>query len=178
MQLDDISMHLEIQQALARYCHGVDHGDLELARSAYWPEAPDQHGAHWNDKGVDYVTYLIDRDIERRKDGFPDVGGTHHLTTTLIQRTGDDSAKVQSYFIVFQPHDSDGEHHVGLVVGRYLDEFERRGDEWRILARTVVNDYSRFDIMGDIWPSASWQKGGFPPGGFADSDPGVAFFRS
>jgi SnoaL-like domain len=178
MNLDDIGMHLEIRQALARYSHGVDHGDLELARSAYWPEATDQHGGIWNGNGIEFVTQLIARNVESRANGFPAVGPLHHLTTTLVQRTGDDQAKVQTYFIVCGNHGTDGVAHFGLVVGRYLDRFERRGDEWRIIARVVINDFTRHDVPGDIWPLASWQAGGFPGGGYGRSDPGVRFFAS
>jgi hypothetical protein len=174
----DVSMHLQIRDALARYSHGVDHGDLELAKSAYWPEANDHHGGTWNANGHDYVTQLIGRDEERRRNGFPSVGGMHHLTTTLVTRTSEHTARAQTYFIVFQPHDSDREYHVGLVVGRYLDVFEERDGEWRILAREVVNDFTRMDVGGEIWPRASWQSGGFLPGGFGATDPGVAFFHA
>jgi hypothetical protein len=171
--LDDIAMHIEIRQALARYSQGVDHGDLELAKSAYWPEGTDHHGGTWNGNGHEYVTQLIERDEQRRENGFPAPGGMHHLTTILVRRDDDTHATVQTYFVVYQPHDTDGTYHLGLVVGRYLDRFERRGEEWRILARDVVNDFTRMDIPGPIWPRASWQEGEFLPGAFGSADPGV-----
>jgi hypothetical protein len=174
---DDLMMHIEIRQALARYCQWVDHGDLAMAQSAYWPEATDHHGAMWSGNGQEYVKHLIERDLDRRAQGFPAPGGMHNLTTTLIQRIDQDHAAVQSYFIVFQPHNSQGEYQVALVVGRYLDQFERRDGEWRILAREVVNDYSRVDVPGPVWPSASWQQGGFIAGSFGPDDPGVQRFQ-
>ena len=166
-------MHIEIRQALGRYSQGVDHGDLELAKSAYWPEATDHHGGTWNGNGHEYVTQLIARDEQRRASGFPAPGGMHHLTTILVRRDDEDHATVQTYFVVYQPHDTAGEYRLALIVGRYLDTFERRGGEWRILAREVVNDFSRIEVPGPIWPRASWQEGGFLPGGFGAEDPGV-----
>jgi hypothetical protein len=178
MNLDDLNMHLEVGQALARYSHGVDHGDLELAKSAYWPEATDHHGGMWDGNGIEFVTQLIAGHQESRASGHPAVGPLHHLTTTLVRRTGADEAKVQTYFIVCGAHEMGGDEHLGLVVGRYLDRFERRGDEWRIIDRVVVNDYTRHDVPGDVWAVASWQAGGFPGGGYGRSDPGVQFFAS
>ena len=35
---------LEIQEALARYARGIDRQDVELAKSAYHPDATDEHG--------------------------------------------------------------------------------------------------------------------------------------
>ena len=40
-QLSDIQ---NIQEAAQRYCRGVDRLDPELMKSAYWPEATDDHG--------------------------------------------------------------------------------------------------------------------------------------
>src|SRR4051794_29466763 len=124
MNIDDISMHLEIGQALSRYCHGCDHGDLELGQSAYWPEATDQHGNAWNGNGPDFMTSMQNGQEAARADGFPAVGGMHNLTTTLIERISPTHAKVQSYFVVWQPYLNDGQYHVGQMVGRYLDVFE------------------------------------------------------
>ena len=35
---------LEIREALARYARGIDRQDVELAKSAYHPDATDEHG--------------------------------------------------------------------------------------------------------------------------------------
>jgi hypothetical protein len=173
---DDLKMHIEIRQALARYCHGVDHGNAEMARSAYWPEGTDAHGSRWDGNGHEFVTELVEQGNARRAEGFPGPGSMHHLTTILVQRTDDDHALVQSYFIVYNPHASQGDYQLALVVGRYLDRFERRNGEWKILVRETVNDFSRADVPGGIWPSASWQEGGFLAGGFGAADPGVQAF--
>jgi hypothetical protein len=175
---EDVKMHIEIRQALARYCHGVDHGDLEMARSAYWPEGTDAHGLRWDGNGHEFVTDLDQIQNQRRADGFSGPGSMHHLTTILVKRTDADHALVQSYFIVYNPHTSRGKYQLALVVGRYLDRFERRDEEWKILTRETINDFSRLDVPGAIWPSASWQEGGFRAGGYGQTDPGVQALRA
>jgi hypothetical protein len=41
-----------------------------------------------------------------------------------------------------------------IGAGRYLDPFEKRGDEWRILKRLVVTDWFR-----QYPDSADWSQG-------------------
>jgi hypothetical protein len=174
MNADDVAMHLEISQVLARYCHAVDHGDLELALGAYWPDAVDHHGGHWDGNAHDYMRDLLGRFAATRSEAQP-TGCMHHLSTTLITRLGADDARVQTYFTALVPYEADGGPRLGLLAGRYLDHFQRRGSEWRILERTVVNDYSRAHLEGEISPTGSWERGGYPGGAYGEADPGVAF---
>jgi hypothetical protein len=39
-----LSEHDAIRQVVARYARGVDRLDAEVMKSAYWPEATDDHG--------------------------------------------------------------------------------------------------------------------------------------
>jgi hypothetical protein len=41
-----------------------------------------------------------------------------------------------------------------VATGRYVDNFERRGDEWRIIRRLVITDWFR-----QYPDSADWSKG-------------------
>jgi hypothetical protein len=49
--------------------------------------------------------------------------------------------------------------------GRYLDRFERRGGEWKIIARTGVSDFERFDAPSDrnMWKMPAEKIGGKHP---------------
>jgi len=75
----------------------------------------------------------------------------HHVTNVFAEEDGT-TAHVESYFIAFnpQPVEGGGEHDLG--AGRYLDRFERRGGEWRIADRKVVNDIGRDALAGAPWP--------------------------
>jgi hypothetical protein len=175
MNIDDVAMHLSIGQVLARYCHAVDHGDLDLALSVYWPDAVDHHGGHWDGNGQDYMRDMIRRFAEMT-DAHPGrTGCMHHITTTLITRTGRHDARVQAYFSAYVPHGGDGEDRLALILGRYLDHFQQRDGEWRILDRTVVNDFTRDNVGDGIYAIGSWQAGGYQAGAFGSADPGVAF---
>jgi hypothetical protein len=172
MNTDDVAMHLEIGQVLARYCHAVDHGDLDMALSVYWPDANDHHGNHWDGNGQDYMRDMIAR-FAATTDAQPGrTGCVHHVTTTLISRTGPHDALVQAYFSAYVPHGAD---RLALILGRYLDHFQQRDREWRILDRTVINDFTRDNVGDGIFAAGSWQAGGYPAGAFGSADPGVAF---
>jgi hypothetical protein len=175
MTTDDIAMHLEIGRVLARYCHAVDHGDLEMAINVYWPEAVDHHGGHWNGNGQEYMRQMIGSFAASTRGQPGRTGCMHHITTTLIDRIGPHDARVQAYFSAYVPHRADEQDRLALILGRYLDHFQQRDDEWRILERTVVNDFTRDNVGDGIYPVGSWQAGGYQPGAFGSTDPGVVF---
>jgi ketosteroid isomerase-like protein len=132
-----------IREAMARYCRGIDRLDTDLIKSAYHPDAFDDHGPF---KGVrdDFVEWIIP--FLRREY----VTTTHHLTTQSIDLSGD-VAHVETYAIVVQ------EKHVGgdivqlVANSRYVDRFEKRDGDWRIAHRVVVTDSARTDTV------APWQ---------------------
>ena len=47
-----------------------------------------------------------------------------------------------------------GEHRDIVIGSRYLDQMEKRGDEWRIAQRTML-----YDCMTDFGVSLDWSKG-------------------
>jgi hypothetical protein len=175
MTARDIELRFAIHDLLARYCHGVDHGDLEMAVGVYWPEATDHHGDHWDGNGQEYVRDLIGRFAVAFPPGSGKRACVHQVTNLLVERSGADEARAQSSFTVYVPHEREGSPRLAMLIGRFLDRVERRGDEWRIIERVVVNDFSRDDIPGEIYAPGSWQEGGYAAGGVGSGDPGVGF---
>jgi SnoaL-like domain len=125
-----------IRDCLYRYCRGIDRLDEEALRSAYWPDAIDSHGAY---RGP--ASGFIDRAVSKLKTGGRMV---HMIGNVLIDWRGDVAA-VESYFVAFQESvaGDDGSAEETLLCGRYIDRFEKRGNEWRIAARTVAYDWQR-----------------------------------
>jgi hypothetical protein len=128
MSTDDI---VAIQQLLARYARGVDRLDPELIRSAYWPDAIDNHGAYVGGPAgfADWVCARIPAHY----------AATGHVLGQILVEVAGDEARVESYFRAWHaPRDAAGSTYV--VHGRYLDRMARRDGEWRILERRVVRD--------------------------------------
>jgi hypothetical protein len=62
----------------------------------------------------------------------------HHLTTSLIEITGPDTAKARTYWVVYT--DTGPDH-----CGYYLDQFRKTGDRWLIAHRKVRIDWRACD---------------------------------
>src|SRR5215210_4265051 len=132
MTIDEISAHLEIRQALARYCRGVDRRDPEMLKSVYHPDGTDDHTV-FAGLGHDFADFIID--LIRS-----DPPSQHQVTTTLITMHGPDSADVESYYLAHQPmtDEATGEARLLHTGGRYIDRFERRDGAWKIAKRVCT----------------------------------------
>jgi hypothetical protein len=137
-QLSDLEC---IRDAVRRYSHGVDRLDGDWMKSAYWPDGTDHHGVF--------------------------VGNAHEF----VDRCMASHVRWRSTLHCIYNHsielDPDGTHARGEVYnvshlfrddvptqetwyGRYLDEYEKRGDEWRILHRVCVHEGTRSDPAGQM----------------------------
>lgn len=134
-QLGQLLDREAIRECLYSYCRGIDRCDEAALRSAYWPDATDRHGAY-----TGTAIGFIDAALKTLKDAPRMVHMIGNISITLK----DKAAAVESYFQAFQ-HDRDpaGKLRATFLCGRYVDRFEKRGDEWRIAARTVVFDWIR-----------------------------------
>ena len=123
-----------ITDLIYRYSRAVDRLDADLLRSVYWPDGTDDHGI-FTGSAPDYVDWVM---------GF--VGGwisTHHDNTNILIELDGDVAYGECHWTGWYRR-REGEQIVDQVsAGRYLDRFERRDGEWRILQRVCVSDWSR-----------------------------------
>jgi ketosteroid isomerase-like protein len=132
-----------IREAMARYCRGIDRLNIDLIKSAYHPDAFDDHGPF---KGLrdDFVEWIVP--FLRREY----VTTSHHLTTQSIELQGD-VAHVETYAIVVQEKHTSNDTRQLISNSRYVDRFEKRDGDWRIAHRVVVTDSARTDTV------APWQ---------------------
>lgn len=155
-----------IKDCLYRYARGIDRCDEAMLRSAYWEDAVDEHMTF---KGTREELIAWTMPILRAMDQ-----SQHLIGNVLIEMDGD-RARVESYFYGFHRiRGADGKPRDTIGSGRYLDVFERRGDEWRIARRMVVTDWFR-----DYPDSGDWEVGPFgmkvPPGGRHPDDFSYSF---
>ncbi len=123
----------DIEDCLRRYSRGMDRSDRELARSAYHPDALDDHGGVYIGSGyglVDWATDGAERSYER---------SYHYVTNVSIAFDGD-TAHVESYFLFYAQ--AKGTFRVDQVGGRYIDRFERRDGVWAIAARICTTEWT------------------------------------
>lgn len=137
--------HEAIRQCLARLARGEDRRDAELIRTAYWPDATDDHGIFVG-TFQEYLDWVVP--------GSPAVLLTlHTLGQSLIELHGSRAmveTHVTSYHRIYM-----GSEERDLVLGaRYLDEMEQRNQEWRIAQRTMLYDWQQ-----DFGTSVNWSNG-------------------
>jgi len=127
-QLSDIE---QIRDAARRYCRGVDRLDQELMKSAYWPEATDDHGVFVGN-AMDFVDMCMSSHLRWRS--------TNHCILNHSIDLDDDGchARGECYNVSYLFHrDADV---LDTWHGRYLDLYEKRTGEWRILERVCVHE--------------------------------------
>jgi hypothetical protein len=120
-----------IRRVLLTYCRGVDRMDLELIRSVFHPDAIDDHSARYSGPGVGFADYIAQ---SLPAQNF--VSTSHQITNSLITFESEDRASAETYFMVAHANGRD----ILWMLGRYLDVFELREGEWKILHRRVVHD--------------------------------------
>ena len=134
-QLSDLQ---SIRECALRYCRGVDRLDESLMKSAYWPDATDDHGvfsgnamafvemcmvAHLKWRSTNHC--ILNHDIELDPDGQRARGEIYNV----------------SYLFQAEADILDTWH------GRYLDLYEKRGEQWRILERVCVHEGTHSQLI-------------------------------
>ena len=156
-----------IRDCLARYCRGIDRMDEAMVLGVYWPDAVDEHLV-FTGSPTEFVAWCMPlmRGMEQ----------TVHLLGNILIAIDGVVASVETYFQAFHRLRAD-EHHPArdlILGGRYVDRFERRGDEWRIVKRTTIADWYR-----EFADSGDWSTGPLGmkivPGTRAPEDPSCRF---
>jgi hypothetical protein len=137
MDLTEIGARLEIEQALVRYCRGVDRGDAELIKSAFHPGAIDEHGPRVGTG--DELAARLEHSAEHSEQP-----GLHIISNVYIEFDSETAARVETYVLAYHPlREPNGSETLLVFAGRYLDRFELREGSWRIAHRRVISDWHR-----------------------------------
>ena len=126
-----LSDHDAIRQVAARYARGVDRLDGDLMKSAYWPEATDDHGVF-----VGNAMAFCDRVI----DSHQRFTGTMHCVMNHAIEVNGSTASGEIYNVTYVFRTDNGVDRIDTWFGRYLDQYENRNGEWRIIERICVHE--------------------------------------
>ncbi len=120
-----------IEDVARRYCRGVDRLDEALMKSAYWPDATDDHGVYVG-PAHPFVEHCMESHLRWRST-------SHCIFNHHIELDDDGShARGEIYNVTYLFHgDADL---LDTWYGRYLDHYQKRGTEWRILERVCVHE--------------------------------------
>lgn len=150
---EQLSDREAIRDLAMRYCRGVDRLDPACMKSAYWPEAVDEHGSFVGN-AHDFADYcmtahlkwswtmhsIYNHQIQLEPDGVNATGEIYNVTHLCVAETGD----------------------IDTWYGRYLDRYEKRGDEWRIIHRVCAHNGTQTMPTTPMQIDASnYRDGGF-----------------
>jgi hypothetical protein len=129
----------DILDCIVREARGRDRHDAALTASCYWEDGSDEHGPVIS-PAPDYP--------ERANAGHAAffAANSHNITNHSCELVGD-VAYCETYVIGGLL--AKDEKSCKIAPGRYIDQMERRGGEWRILRRRTIVDMV---VEGD----ASW----------------------
>ena len=149
-QLRDIE---NIRACAHRYCRGVDRLDPDLMKSAYWPDATDDHGTYVGD-AMTFVDHCM---ISHRR-----WRATNHCMLNHAIEFDDDDiharGEIYNVTYLFQA-DADV---LDTWHGRYLDLYEKRSDEWRIAKRVCVHEGTHSGPVDPMQiPAEKFRQGDF-----------------
>lgn len=120
-----------IREVVNRYAHGLDRLDRDWMRSAYWPDAIDDHGVF-----VGNAWEFVDRCMASHARW----RATLHCTFNhqIDVDPGGTTARGETYNVsyLFRANGTA----VETWYGRYLDRYEKREGEWRIAHRVCVHE--------------------------------------
>lgn len=144
--VEELADREAIRECLYRYSRGVDRLDADMVRSAYWPDCVDEHMG-FTGNAEEFIAW-----------SFPIMGSmdqTMHMIGNVLMTIRDGEADVESYFHgIHRVNLPDGTKSDVIGAGRYVDNLEKREDEWRIAKRHVVTDWFR-----QYPDSADWSLG-------------------
>ncbi len=148
---DELADREAIRDVLVRYCRASDRCDEAMLRDVYWPDAQDDHLEFSGsvDAFVAYSTPILSA-----------MRFNQHLIGNVLIEIDGDRADVETYYQGYHSvPDEQGNRRDVFAGGRYLDNFEKRDDEWRILKRFVTVDWFR-----EYPDAADWEAGPFGMG--------------
>lgn len=130
-RLQELLDRQDIHDCLVRFSRGMDRFDRETFLSAFWDDAEMAAGPY-----VGSVQGCWDWAIPMHEAGQI---VTHHSLLNVTYDIQGDTAHTETYYIFVGRNRDDSNWIAG---GRYVDRFEKRGDDWRIALRTNAIEWS------------------------------------
>ena len=128
-----------IKRVILAYSRAVDRYDFEALSDCYWPDGTDDHGSFRGPAG---------EFVEWNKGALARFDMTNHFLGNMLVDVDLDAgrARAETYAVAYHRFtDAEGQL-TDMIAGlRYVDVFERRSAEWRILERVIAYSWRRTD---------------------------------
>lgn len=140
LTLDDIIAKQEITDLVGRYMRGLDRLDRELLRSVFHDNAYTDYGFYKG--GPDGFVEMAHGALKNH------LSNHHMIGQTNIDIDGN-VAYGEIYFQAFHRIIEQGNERDLIISGRYVDRYEKRNGQWKIIFRSEINDWARNDPASD-----------------------------
>jgi hypothetical protein len=142
------------REAARRYSYGIDRLDGETMKSAYWPDAIDDHGTYVGNAWV-----FCDRVVSSHARW---TFTMHSISNHRVEVDPDGlHARGEMHSVVHLF--AENERRLNTWYGRYLDLYQRRGGEWRIQHRVCVHHGNTSEHVPETMPidATAFRQGSF-----------------
>jgi hypothetical protein len=132
-EIEEFLAKQELHELTARYCRGIDRADEAILLSVWHTDATVDYGfMKGSAKEFSQMMTAMNEQIVR----------TIHCVSNELFEVDGKFATGESYLFSISTRRIDGKEMDTLVGGRYLDRFELRDGEWRLLHRTFIMDWN------------------------------------
>lgn len=139
-----------IADVIHSYCHIIDRRRWDDMAQVFHPDATYSYGFIDGDwRNFVMIARLVIDPLRM----------SHHKTGNMLIRVDGDRARAETYFTAYHrvtadaptdaPLPGTGVEHDIIIAGRYIDTFERRDGDWRILRRVGVSDWRQDSPAAD-----------------------------
>lgn len=140
--LQELLDHRAISQLSIDYMRGLDRLDRDLLRSVYHEDATDDRG-FFTGSGHGLADFALPL-LKTHQ-------ANHHMIGQMNIAIEGDVAFGEIYFNAYHRIEQDGDDKDFVVIGRYVDRYERREGVWKIAHRSELNDSCWTVRAADNW---------------------------
>jgi hypothetical protein len=148
--LDEVIAKQQITDALLRWTRGADRIDLEVMQSAFHPKANINYG-YTNGPVEEFLPWVVKFHTEEL------VSTSHQIFNLLIEVEGEKASSEAGVDCRLRYRGKRGLTDL-LVLARYLDRWERRAGQWKIVDRVSVVDSYRTVLVEQDPEVDPWVK--------------------
>lgn len=143
-----IEDHIAIEQLLYGIASGVDRYDGATLGRLIAADAKIDMGGGSVMTGAAFAAAI-------KPPAEPRPGRMHALSNIRIALDGD-AASSECHIISWQDQLTDGVRITRVRAGRYLDTHARSANGWQLASRTLIDEWSRIDPVGEIAPQGQY----------------------
>jgi hypothetical protein len=136
-QVQELLDKQAITEVIYRYGRCMDRLDREVGLTVFWPEATaDYDEQMYQGSGYGFIDMVMEAHLNF-------VSHSHQFSNILISIDGDTATSETYGDVTLRRIDADGHCFDMRNLGRYVDRWENRDGEWRIIARTYLHDFDQ-----------------------------------